>query len=153
MICGVPHWCNFGSWHSPHRHNFAKVRAQQPCRNRVSTLCLEEYGMGSGRTTETHAVPSKRTRKSVVASNLVEDSNLPNHERVIEKDETEEKLEKLIFGDDAGFLDSLKADTTGQELLRISNSSGEGEHSGSDKDLHEAADKDVRSALMLRTDA
>jgi U3 small nucleolar RNA-associated protein 18 len=98
-------------------------------------------------------VSSKRTRKSVVASNLVEDSNLPNHERVIEKDETEEKLEKLIFGDDAGFLDSLKADTTGQELLRISNSSGEGEHSGSDKDFHEAADKDVRSALMLRTDA
>jgi hypothetical protein len=97
--------------------------------------------MGSSRANVAQTVPPKRTKKSVVASNLNEDSNLPDHGQVIEKDETEEKLEKLIFGDEAGFLDSLKADTTGQELFRISNSS--------DEDLQGAADEDVQSAPML----
>jgi U3 small nucleolar RNA-associated protein 18 len=89
-------------------------------------------------------------RKSAVASTCDADS-LPDHGQAVEKDETEEKLEKLIFGDEAGFLDSLKAHSTGRELLRQSASSDEEEeHAGSGDDLEGLADEDVRSASTQR---
>ena len=42
-----------------------------------------------------------------------------------EKDETEERLEKLIFGDEAGFFTSLKAPTARKELIQLPVSDGE----------------------------
>lgn len=42
-----------------------------------------------------------------------------------EKDETEERLEKLIFGDEAGFFTSLKAPTARKELIQLPESDGE----------------------------
>lgn len=70
----------------------------------------------------------------------------------VEKDETEESLEKLVFGDEAGFLDALKPDSTGQELHRNSIPSHEEEQgpSENDEDLEDVADEDVWSAFTLR---
>ena len=96
-------------------------------------------------------VPQKPGKNSIVAEKLERES-VPDYEGITEKDETEEKLEKLIFGDEAGFLDSLKADTTGQELLRISSPSEEGEQGERDGDFEDVVDEDVRSATTLRID-
>ena len=70
----------------------------------------------------------------------------------VEKDETEESLEKLVFGDEAGFLDALKPDNTGQELLRNPSPSDEEEQgpSENDQDLEGVADEDVWFAFTLR---
>jgi len=94
-------------------------------------------------------VPQKPRENSIVVEKLERESQ-PDHGRVTEKDEMEEKLEKLIFGDEAGFLDSLKADTTGQELLRILSPGEEGEQRESDGDFEGVADEDVRSATTVR---
>jgi hypothetical protein len=93
-------------------------------------------------------VPQKPRGDSIVVEKLERESQ-PDHGEVTEKDEMEEKLEKLIFGDEAGFLDSLKADTTGQELLRISSPGEEDEQRESDGDFEGVADEDVRSATTL----
>ena len=94
-------------------------------------------------------VPQKPGKNSIVVEKLKRESQ-PDHGGITEKDETEERLEKLIFGDEAGFLDSLKADTTGQELLRISSPGEEGEQHENDGDFEGVADEDVRSATTLR---
>lgn len=132
-------------WRFPAPQNiFVQVRAS------VVDSALRGFSIGPSRATVTQNMPPKRTKKPAVASNFDEDSHLPDRGQVIEKDETEAKLEKLIFGDEAGFLGSLKADTSGQELLRISKlSDEEGEHTGSDEDFHGVADEDVRSAPIL----
>jgi hypothetical protein len=106
--------------------------------------------MAPSRATVARKVLPKPTKKSAVAWNLSADG-LPDHGQAVEKDGTEEKLEKLIFGDEAGFLDSLKTHNTGRELLRKSASSEEEEeHAGSDEDLEGLADENVRSASTLR---
>jgi U3 small nucleolar RNA-associated protein 18 len=94
-------------------------------------------------------VPQRSGKNSIVAEKLERES-VPDYGGITEKDETEERLEKLIFGDEVGFLDSLKADTTGQELLRISSPGGEDEQRESDGDFEGVADEDVRSATTLR---
>jgi hypothetical protein len=93
-------------------------------------------------------VPQKPGKNSIVVEKLERESQ-PDHGGITEKDETEERLEKLIFGDEAGFLDSLKADTASQELLRISSPAEEGEQRESDGDFEGVADEDVRSTTML----
>jgi hypothetical protein len=127
-----------------------KFEHQWPAGTIVDSV-LRGFTIGPSKATVTQNMPPKRTKRPVVASNFDEDSHLPDRGQVIEKDETEAKLEKLIFGDEAGFLGSLKADASGQELLRISNlSDEEGEHTGNDEDFHGVADEDVRSASILR---
>jgi hypothetical protein len=105
--------------------------------------------MAPNRGTVAQKVPQKLGKNPVVAEKLERESQ-PDHGGITEKDETEEKLEKLIFGDEAGFLDSLKADTTGQELLRISSPGEGGEQRESDGDFEGVADEDVRSATTVR---
>ena len=97
----------------------------------------------------TRKVPQKPGKNSIVVEKLERESQ-PDHGGITEKDEAEERLEKLIFGDEAGFLDSLKAHTTGQELLRISSPGEEGEQRESDGDFESVADEDVRSATTIR---
>jgi U3 small nucleolar RNA-associated protein 18 len=72
---------------------------------------------------------------------------LSDYEDITAKDETEKKLEKLVFGDEAGFVDSLKPSTTVHELQRVS-STGEDEeqHESDDDDFEGVADQDVWSA-------
>src|SRR4051794_40563969 len=92
---------------------------------------------------------SQKSGKNFVVAEKLEREILSDHGGIPEKDETEERLEKLIFGDEAGFLDSLKADTTGQEVLRISSPDEEGEQGESDGDFEGVADEDVRFATTL----
>jgi len=62
---------------------------------------------------------------------------------VVEKDETERRLEKLLFGDEAGFLDSLQNSTASGKhaLLRVS--SKESDEDAEGDGLNDVADEDV----------
>lgn len=55
---------------------------------------------------------------------------------VLEKDETELRLEKMLFGDEAGFMDSLKAPVLGRSLTLVHG------HQDSDEDMVDAADEE-----------
>ena len=62
-----------------------------------------------------------------------------------EKDETEQRLEKLLFGDEAGFLESLHAPSKTRQLIRRRDSAGSQSNVEEDADLDGVADEDVRS--------
>ena len=66
----------------------------------------------------------------------------------IEKDDTELRLEKALFGDSAGFLDSLSAARYGEgKALQLYGSDSENDTAGDDdEDLADVADEDVSSA-------
>lgn len=86
-----------------------------------------------------------------VRGDLAEDS--ASDDGVRTKDQAEERLEKLLFGDDAGFLDGLKARSDDQQLLRggkllkgfDDDDDGRGGDVG-DRDLAAIADENVRKA-------
>lgn len=66
----------------------------------------------------------------------------------LEKDETELRLEKVLFGDDAGFLESLKAPRdSGKSLRRLSHGSGSvdsaEEEDAEEYDLEDVPDEDL----------
>lgn len=74
-------------------------------------------------------------------------------EEVREKDESEKKLEKLLFGDDEGFHSALK-DHQDWEMMGVSEKSDEEEDDADkgeaeDQDLGDVADADVRYAVYL----
>jgi hypothetical protein len=127
-----------------------KVQAfSAPSNADAHTLPLIRFDMAPNRGKVARRVPQKSGKHSIVAEKLERES-VPDYGGITEKDETEKRLEKLVFGDEAGFLDSLKADTTGQELLRISSPGEEGEQRESDGDFESVADEDVWSATTLR---
>lgn len=66
----------------------------------------------------------------------------------IEKDDIELRLEKALFGDDAGFLDSISAARYGEgkELQLYSSDSDNGDVNDEDLDLGDVADEDVSFA-------
>ena len=64
-----------------------------------------------------------------------------------ENDETEARLEKLIFGDEAGFLDSLKNHDVGETLTQKLPSGNVGEGLRRDEDLENVPDEDVRQRI------
>lgn len=59
------------------------------------------------------------------------------------KDQTEERLEKLLFGDDACFLDGLKTRSTAQQLTSRKSSEGEDEENEGHNDLGAIADENL----------
>lgn len=74
-------------------------------------------------------------------------SSPPVHE-VPEKDETEEKLEKLLFGDDAGFLEGLRTHLADQQLvIRAEASDNENQEDNGEGDLETVADENVRTCV------
>jgi U3 small nucleolar RNA-associated protein 18 len=75
------------------------------------------------------------------AKNMTEDAE---NEQISDKDKTEERLEKLLFGDDAGFLEGLKA-RPGDQQLTVRQHLDE-DHTGTreDEDLENLADENVR---------
>ena len=64
-------------------------------------------------------------------------------DEIPEKDETEERLEKLLFGDDAGFLEGLKPRSTDQQLAVRLDSAEEDVEAAGDEDLTTIADENV----------
>lgn len=69
------------------------------------------------------------------------------NDEVPDKDETEEKLEKLVFGDDAGFLEGLKRISPDQQLTVIRDTSDE---EAEDEEHGAIADENVRTSLRRR---
>lgn len=74
-----------------------------------------------------------------------------DEEEIPEKDETEQKLEKLLFGDDQGFHSALR-DHQDREMMVLSEGSdeegdGEDKDEAEDHDLDDVADADVRYAM------
>lgn len=97
---------------------------------------------------KTAALHPKQKTKSIgkfqknVANNA-QDTD-PDSDEPMEKDETEDRLEKLVFGDDAGFYDSLDAFEQGKDLIRAEDSvSQEGSSSNPEDDLENVDDTDV----------
>ncbi len=70
--------------------------------------------------------------------NAAEDSD-----EVLEKDEIEARLEKLLFGDDAGFLEGLKSRARDQQLTIKPALAGPEVGVGGDEDLTAVADENV----------
>jgi U3 small nucleolar RNA-associated protein 18 len=66
------------------------------------------------------------------------EGNERNHDELPEKDEIEEQLEKLIFGDEAGFLSGLQAPTARKDLVLRPDS--DEEVSGEEGDLDDVPD-------------
>ncbi len=67
-----------------------------------------------------------------------------NNTDVLEKDDTEQRLEKLIFGDEAGFLSSLQAPTARKDLVLRSDSDDAAETTEEDDaDLEEVPDDEL----------
>jgi U3 small nucleolar RNA-associated protein 18 len=64
-----------------------------------------------------------------------------------EKDEIEEKLERLLFGDDAGFLEGLKPRSADQQLLLRPSLDAEAVEGEDEEDLGDVADENVWTAL------
>ena len=63
------------------------------------------------------------------------------------KDETELRLEKALFGDTAGFLDSLSAARYGEgKALQLYDSHSDDEVVSNDEDLSDVPDEDVSPA-------
>lgn len=78
------------------------------------------------------------------------DTNGSASEDIMEKDETEEKLERLLFGDSEGFHSALKereVSTSNGLVLADGSDSGDGLRDGGDSedDLADVPDEDVRS--------
>lgn len=63
-----------------------------------------------------------------------------------DKDETEEQLEKLLFGDDAGFLEGLKSRPTESQLANRAERTGTWAEHAEDEDLESVADENVRTS-------
>lgn len=102
--------------------------------------------MAPTRAKVTRMVPTMPQKKPLRVKDVDASSFLDTRE-IVEKDETEERLEKLIFGDEEGFLHALKAEAPDRELLRKSTSSEEEqEHPEGEEDLEGVADEDVWSA-------
>lgn len=86
------------------------------------------------------------SREKAFLPEIAESGSLSDHEDITVKDETEKKLEKLLFGDDAGFVDSLRRGTTVHESLGPSTTGDDEEQHESDDDFEGVADQDVWSA-------
>lgn len=81
------------------------------------------------------------------------DGDSQGEEQVREKDESEKKLERLLFGDDEGFHSALK-DHQDWEMMGVSEKSDEDEDDADkdeagDRDLGDVADADVRCTVYL----
>ncbi len=104
--------------------------------------------------TKVKATPKVPAKPQKLAKSPFERTNSPSGssdgDEALEKDETEQKLEKLIFGDEAGFLDSLRSYDTGNELLRRSASDEFEEEQEETENLEGVADEDVCAATLLR---
>jgi hypothetical protein len=94
---------------------------------------------------------------AMASAGTMSGSNAPTRRKsrqavdVAEKDDVELRLEKALFGDDAGFLDSLSAAKYGEgkELdLYDSDNDHDGDADG-DLDLADVADEDVSAVLLM----
>lgn len=82
----------------------------------------------------------------------MDDETSSDEDDVPEKDEAEKKLERLLFGDDAGFHGALKSQGHDSMALTVQtddSASGEEEGEGDDKGLEDMADADVRGDFAL----
>ncbi|KAI9926640.1 hypothetical protein ASPWEDRAFT_46345 [Aspergillus wentii DTO 134E9] len=76
----------------------------------------------------------------------MDDETSSDEDDVPEKDEAEKKLERLLFGDDAGFHGALKSQGHDSMALTVQtddSASGEEEGEGDDKGLEDMADADL----------
>lgn len=86
------------------------------------------------------------------------DDDMGSGEEVIpEKDETEKKLERMLFGDDEGFMDALKKQQERASAMQLSLHSDEESESADedaeaedDEDMENVADADVSDLCHFR---
>ena len=81
------------------------------------------------------------------SQNAAED---PGSDGVPEKDETEERLETLLFGDDDVFLQGLQARPADPQWTIRTDRENAGVEDAGDDDLESIADENVRTSHALR---
>src|SRR5271170_7925271 len=96
------------------------------------------------------AVKVQKTRKPTQSSKIqAKESEIYNHdssadESYSEKDETEKRLEKLIFGDEAGFLQSIKSHQPGNTRPILTDEWEDHPEDQDEDDLNNVPDGNVR---------
>jgi U3 small nucleolar RNA-associated protein 18 len=98
--------------------------------------------------------PPRRLFEFDTVGGALEDDVSSNGDETPEKDEAEEKLERLLFGDDDGFQAALKSHHHGGEqttdLVRKSGQDGtDGEGSENEEDMTNMDDADVFPPFAL----
>lgn len=99
-----------------------------------------------GRPAATYNYSTRMATASTAAASGAPTRRRPSRDaEVLEKDDTEILLEKALFGDAAGFLDSLSAARYGQgkELQTYVSGSDASEADGEEEDLADVPDEDV----------
>lgn len=82
------------------------------------------------------------------------DDVMDEEDDIPEKDDAEERLEKLLFGDDEGFQAALKVhgQQRGSTDLALASDQQDGEEEGEDEqDMDDVADADVSFVYTCRT--
>jgi len=101
------------------------------------------------------AVKVQKTRKPTQSSKIqARKSEIYSHdssadESYSEKDETEKRLEKLVFGDEAGFLASIKSHQPENAQLILTDGWEDHPEDQDEDDLDNAPDGDVRRPRSL----
>jgi U3 small nucleolar RNA-associated protein 18 len=101
------------------------------------------------------AVKVQKTRKPIQFSKIqARESEIYSHdssadESYSEKDETEKRLEKLIFGDEAGFLESIKSHQPENAQLILMDEWEDRPEDQDEGDLDNVPDGDVRRSGSL----
>ncbi|ERF74928.1 hypothetical protein EPUS_05136 [Endocarpon pusillum Z07020] len=86
----------------------------------------------------------KRTGRGVGVKPLLDDAEGGStSDEIPDKDETEEQLEKLLFGDDAGFFEGLKSHPTGSQLTHRTERTVTVAESAEDENLESVADENL----------
>lgn len=94
--------------------------------------------------------PHELNRRSYQINGSQEPTSDVDSDDPMEKDETEERLEKLIFGDDAGFLSALKQHDDGQSRLVLRESSAASQPvDGEVQGLEDVPDADVSTITLV----
>lgn len=98
---------------------------------------------------------SKRTGHGVGVKPFLDDAEGGSaSDDIPDKDETEEQLEKLLFGDDAGFFEGLKSHPTGSQLTHRTKGTvtgAEDAEDAEDEDLESVADENVCTSHVKTT--
>lgn len=92
----------------------------------------------------------------IPSDNDVDMGETSDDESVPEKGEDEKKLERMLFGDDDGFMGGLKAQQQRADGMQLTLLDGESEGEGAadddedNEDLEDMADEDVRCCQLLK---
>lgn len=116
------------------------------------TVAMPATSLGQKSKRANTRLPVKNITKQPAASDEdidMDDDVESDEEDVPEKDEAEKKLERMLFGDDEGFMGALKSQQEGTDAMQLTLHSDQSESAGEEvdgqdeDDMENMADADV----------